>query len=147
MGKISELPLAGPLTGAEQTLVIQEGEARRAPFSPPVDVEQLLSTAMPLLDQVAEPVGDELVLLYRAGQLYSISLFDLVQYALSDPADPGLPPVITGTPPSTGSWGAAYSFTPSVVGGTPPYSFGLTGDLPPGLSFDTATGTISGTPL
>lgn len=54
---------------------------------------------------------------------------------------------ITGTPPASAIAGAFYSFTPGVSGGTPPYSFGLTGDLPPGLTFDPATGTISGTAL
>ena len=39
------------------------------------------------------------------------------------------------------------SFSPlSVSGGTPPYTFSFTGTLPAGLSFDTGTGTVTGTP-
>jgi len=41
--------------------------------------------------------------------------------------------------------GASYSETLSVVGGQPPLSFGITsGQLPPGLALDVATGLISG---
>ena len=43
--------------------------------------------------------------------------------------------------------GVAYNQTIDVRGGTPPYNFSLTtGNLPPGLNFDPASGTISGTP-
>ncbi len=35
---------------------------------------------------------------------------------------------------------------PAAVGGTPPYEYALTPALPPGLSFDAAARTISGTP-
>jgi hypothetical protein len=42
--------------------------------------------------------------------------------------------------------GTAYSFTFQVSGGTQPYSWSWTGDLPPGISFDQTTGTFSGTP-
>lgn len=68
----------------------------------------------------------------------------VAQYA--DPL-PLLPLVISGTPPASAIAGAFYSFTPSVSGDFPPYTFSLTGDLPPGLTFDTDTGTISGTAL
>ncbi|HYO69315.1 MAG TPA: Ig domain-containing protein, partial [Archangium sp.] len=34
-----------------------------------------------------------------------------------------------------------------VSGGTPPYTFSTTGELPPGLSFDTERGELSGKPL
>ncbi len=54
---------------------------------------------------------------------------------------------ISGTPPTTATSGVPYSFTPTVSGGNPPYTFGLAGDLPPGLTFNSATGAISGTPL
>jgi hypothetical protein len=54
---------------------------------------------------------------------------------------------LTGTPASTGTVGTAYStFTPTTTGGTAPYTYALTGTLPPGLNFSTSTGTISGTP-
>lgn len=56
-------------------------------------------------------------------------------------------PVISGTPGS-GSTSSNYSFIPVVtdpdVGDTTTFSY--TGTLPPGLSFNTSTGEISGTP-
>lgn len=40
-----------------------------------------------------------------------------------------------------------YSFSSTAVGGTPPYTWSITfGSLPPGLSLDTTSGLISGTP-
>jgi hypothetical protein len=53
---------------------------------------------------------------------------------------------ITGTPPSTGTVGTAYSFTPTTTGGTTPYTFAQTGTRPPGINFNTSTGVLSGTP-
>jgi N-acetylneuraminic acid mutarotase len=54
-----------------------------------------------------------------------------------------LQPAISGTPAGSALTGAPYSFTPSA---TNTLSFALTGSLPPGLSFDPATGVLSGTP-
>ena len=54
---------------------------------------------------------------------------------------------ITGTPPSGAPIGSPYTFTPTASGDIPPYTFSYTGPLPPGLSFDPDTGTISGEPL
>ncbi|MEG0922638.1 MAG: fibronectin type III domain-containing protein [Comamonas sp.] len=45
-----------------------------------------------------------------------------------------------------GTVGASYTQTVSVVGGLPPYTFVLTGELPAGLDFDTAKGMLFGTP-
>lgn len=45
-----------------------------------------------------------------------------------------------------GAVGASYSQTVSVVGGLPPYTFVLAGELPAGLDFDTAKGMLFGTP-
>lgn len=54
---------------------------------------------------------------------------------------------ISGTPTVSATTGAAYAFAPVLSGGTPPYSVSLlSGTLPPGLSLDTATGAVSGTP-
>lgn len=50
-----------------------------------------------------------------------------------------------GTPP-TGTVGSSYSFRPTVIGGSASTRFELLSSLAPGLGFDTATGTISGTP-
>lgn len=53
---------------------------------------------------------------------------------------------ISGSPATTAAVGVPYSFTPTLFGGNAPYAFSLTGDLPPGLSFNPATGAITGTP-
>ena len=56
------------------------------------------------------------------------------------------PPVISGTPPSSVVVGEAYTFTPTA---SDPNDDTLTFDIinpPPWLGFDTATGTLSGTP-
>lgn len=53
---------------------------------------------------------------------------------------------IGGAPNTTTSIGASYVFTPDTSGGIPGYTYALTGTLPAGLSFNTATGAITGTP-
>lgn len=55
------------------------------------------------------------------------------------------PLTITGTPGGA-TVGTAYSFTPTVSGGSGARSFTLTGSLPAGLSFGSSTGAITGTP-
>lgn len=55
-------------------------------------------------------------------------------------------PVITTETLPFGKVGAFYTATLQVVGGTPPYIWSLDpADLPPGLSFNTNSGVISGT--
>jgi hypothetical protein len=55
--------------------------------------------------------------------------------------------LITTTSLPNGTVGTAYSQTLAASGGTTPYSWSLgVGSLPPGLSLNSATGTISGTP-
>ena len=53
----------------------------------------------------------------------------------------------TYTPVTTGTQNVAYTgATPSASGGVPAYTFSETGALPTGLSINTSTGVISGTP-
>jgi phage baseplate assembly protein W len=63
-----------------------------------------------------------------------------------NPASPA-PPVFTAdTPPVTASAGTAYSYTFVATGSpAPTYSLG-SGSLPPGLTLNTTTGVLSGTP-
>ena len=55
---------------------------------------------------------------------------------------------ITVNPPSIagGTRGTPYSQTFTQTGGSPPATFGLSGILPTGMTFDTGTATLSGTP-
>src|SRR3546814_1655577 len=46
----------------------------------------------------------------------------------------------------TANYGVAYSQVFAASGGAAPYSYTLTGTLPAGLSFDIASGTLSGVP-
>jgi hypothetical protein len=51
------------------------------------------------------------------------------------------------TPVTSASIGAAYTgATPTTTNGTAPYTYSLTGTLPAGLSLNSSTGVISGTP-
>src|SRR3546814_4055958 len=62
------------------------------------------------------------------------------------------PPISTRTdtlfpyPTLFRSYGVAYSQVFAASGGAAPYSYTLTGTLPAGLSFDIASGTLSGVP-
>lgn len=59
----------------------------------------------------------------------------------------GAPISISGTPPTTGQVGTAYSFTPATANGSGTKAFSLSGGpLLAGLSFSSTTGAISGTP-
>ncbi len=52
---------------------------------------------------------------------------------------------ITNPALPSGVVGASYSATLTATGGTPPYTFNVTG-LPPGVTFNAQTGALSGTP-
>ncbi len=57
-------------------------------------------------------------------------------------------PTLSVTPTSlpTADYGTAYSQTFHGVGGVAPYTYALTGTLPTGVSFNTSTGVLSGSP-
>jgi hypothetical protein len=56
-------------------------------------------------------------------------------------------PKITGTPVTTATQNSAYTgFTASATGGKTPYTFALVGTWPAGISVNSSTGAVSGTP-
>jgi hypothetical protein len=57
------------------------------------------------------------------------------------------PPLTLTCASSTGQVGVLYSSALTASGGVPPYTFSITsGSLPPGLTLNTSTGAITGTP-
>lgn len=61
--------------------------------------------------------------------------------------DTGVSPSISGTPVLTGKSGTAYTgFTATASGGSTPYVYALVGTWPTGISVNTSTGAVSGTP-
>jgi len=70
---------------------------------------------------------------------------DTQRYTITIAAGEGL--IITTTNMADGVVGTAYNFTLMALGGTPPYTWSIAGGhLPDGLTIDTASGVISGTP-
>ena len=65
------------------------------------------------------------------------------------PAIPGPLSILTASPLPAGTTGATYNITLAPAGGTPPYTWNLTPGspaLPKGLTLDSSTGSIVGTP-
>ncbi|HEX3746262.1 MAG TPA: putative Ig domain-containing protein [Bryobacteraceae bacterium] len=55
--------------------------------------------------------------------------------------------LITPNPLPDGAQGVPYNYAINVLGGTPPYFYSIvSGQVPPGLTFDATNGTLSGTP-
>jgi probable HAF family extracellular repeat protein len=55
-------------------------------------------------------------------------------------------PLMLGCPPDAGETGMPYNSSITAVGGVQPYSFSNNGHLPGGLSLNTSTGALTGTP-
>ncbi len=86
-------------------------------------------------------------ILALTGLAFLLCLFMAACGGGSTPAPPPSPPVITTTAPPQGSVNIPYSFFIQATGGTGIYSWAITvGSLPPGLSFNTQTAAITGTP-
>jgi hypothetical protein len=65
---------------------------------------------------------------------------------IAAPPDPPSPLVVSAATLPEGSIGKPYSATLNCSGGTAPYKWTLSGNLPSGLTLNSAAGTISGTP-
>ncbi len=70
----------------------------------------------------------------------------MAAHRLSPPIQGGGGPVSISGTPGLATVNHPYSFTPSTSGGSGAKTFALIGTLPSGLSFNTATGAITGTP-
>lgn len=53
---------------------------------------------------------------------------------------------IKGVPSLNATIGQPYSFQPAASGGRGQRTFAIAGTVPPGLSFNTSTGALTGTP-
>jgi predicted RNA-binding protein with TRAM domain len=71
---------------------------------------------------------------------------DLQQGTQSESVTIAADPSLTSSVLPGGEQGVTYDVTPSVSGGTGPYTWSVTGSLPTGLTIDPSTGEISGTP-
>lgn len=81
MAKISELPIAGPLTGTEPVILVQDDEAKQSPIGtlveqaaqPSVDQAQGFANATEIIgDQVAETASFIAAVLVAMGRFYGI---------------------------------------------------------------------------
>jgi hypothetical protein len=73
----------------------------------------------------------------------------LLSNTITQPGPPvtGAPGVLAVVCPNSAAVvGAAYSSLVVATGGTPPYTYSITGALPPGLTLNTSTGAVLGTP-
>jgi hypothetical protein len=107
------------------------------------------STVVPYATTTAADIGNDAVL-HTSGQPSYTADFLLLKVQAPDSS--ALPPSSYVPVPYAqqlkgGTTGVAYSETISAQGGTSPYTFARTsGSLPTGLSLNTSTGVISGTP-
>ncbi len=85
-------------------------------------------------------------------QPYSLTVIDTINltpgaFYTSDSQVLGTnyPPLVISCPTASSVLGKAYNSAFTVTGGVPPYAYSLSGTLPPGLTFNSSTGSISGT--
>lgn len=83
----------------------------------------------------------------------NITFFNVRTFSFSTWTTPGQTqcatisePVVTCDSPPSGTVGIPYTHTFPVTGGTGPYVFSITGSLPTGLTLNSSTGVVSGTP-
>jgi hypothetical protein len=84
---------------------------------------------------------------FRVRVTGSNALFSEMVFSLTINSGPTTPTITTTSPMASGTVGTVYSQTLQATGGSTPYSWTVTGSsLPAGLSLNSSTGVISGTP-
>lgn len=144
---VTEVEVTGAANGFKGLRIIAEDGTDTpgdADFYPGRSTLTLRSTSHPLttpqttktftLQALVEPGATVTLTFKRAAVFYVETLAGIL--------------AISGTPAVLGEVGVPYAFTPTVSGGTSPYTFDLaSGALASGLSLDTGTGAITGTPM
>ncbi|WP_375175103.1 putative Ig domain-containing protein [Pseudooceanicola sp.] len=141
-----EVEIAAGASGLRGVRVIAEGgntSPGSVDFSPGRTTLFVRSLGLPLPG--AEATKDfRIQLLVDTGATLSVTFKRATVFAVGSVAGALS---ISGSPATTGQVDTAYAFTPTVTGGLAPYGFDLaSGSLPEGLSLNTATGAITGTP-
>ena len=93
--------------------------------------------------------GGNGVYAYGASSVFPTQTWNSANYWVDVVFQPGAPAALTITTTSlpNGTVGSAYSATLAASGGTPPYTWSLSGSLlPAGLTLNASTGAITGTP-
>jgi len=84
------------------------------------------------------------------GSQFTVVVSNIASSVTSSPAtltvNPAQPLQITTTSLPSGQVQTSYSASVQATGGTPPYAWSVTGQLPNGLSLSPSNGTITGTP-
>jgi hypothetical protein len=131
----SEITIEGTAEPDSLVTIYENGMISGLPILTGVDGEWSFSTVL-LPDEWYTFVGTAM------DQSGNVSGYSAPLLVISDPLE------ISGTPIATAVAGQAYAgFTVTASGGVPPYVYSVqSGQLPPGLTIDSDTGVVSGTP-
>ena len=127
---------SGFLSGGDAGSLVQ--------WSGPTTSGRLLQPDSIASSRLGVAIPDDLLTAAGTATIYVVNRGTVYSNAVSLPINPPL--VITTTSLPNGTVGVAYSASPAASGGTPPYSWSISGDFPPGLTFDASAVTIKGTP-
>lgn len=124
--------------------LVDIGSTKWASWSPENDIADLkFSSTTPVFAQMAFSSVSKVGFAYELeDSLSAVHYLDVVRFAASKQA---VAPVIISSAEVMGNVGIFLAY--QIEATDSPTSFGLSGTLPAGLSFDSMTGIISGTPL